>query len=86
MRKRNIAAAITLVLVAGVVAYQAATHVEPEPYVQLHYPRPEGPRSRIECRNGVAYGIYTTNRGEDLPAVRMDEPCSAFEPRLSGSD
>lgn len=86
MRKRNIAAAITLVLVAGVVAYQAATHVEPEPYVRLYSGRPEGPYARVECRDGRAYSIYRTNQGEDLEPALLDQPCSDFNPELNGSD
>lgn len=86
MRKRTIAAAITFALVAGVVAYQAATHVEPEPYVRLYSGRPEGPHSRVTCIKGQAYSVYTTNQGEDLEPARLDQPCSDFNPELSGSD
>ena len=53
MRIRHIAAIATLVLVAGVMTFQAVTATPPQPYVRLVGDgRPNAPWVRNECRDG----------------------------------
>lgn len=71
MRKRTIAAAITFALIAGVVVYQAATHVEPEPYVELDTGRPRTPVVEYLCSaQGELMIIYTGSDGQQIGPVR----------------
>lgn len=79
MRKRTIAAAITFALIAGVVAYQAATHVEPEPYVELDTGRPRTPFATYACVNGQEMMTYTGASGEPLEATPTGQTCAAAD-------
>lgn len=75
MRIRHIAAIATLVLVAGVMTFQAVTADPPEPYVELVGDLPAGPYSYTECRGGFVYLIYKTNDGRELPPVTRWDRC-----------
>ena len=67
MRIRHIAAIATLVLVAGVMTFQAVTATPPQPYVRLVGDgRPNAPWVRNECRDGHFVQIYTTSGGDEI--------------------
>jgi hypothetical protein len=67
MRIRHIAAIATLVLVAGVMTFQAVTATPPQPYVRLVGDgRPNGPWMRTECQDGHFVEIWTTNSGDEI--------------------
>lgn len=76
MRPRHIAAIATLVLVAGVVTYQAITAEPPAPYVRLATDtRPLAPHYYYGCERGLVVIHYTTGEGERLDPVPTGRPC-----------
>lgn len=77
MRKRHVVLLAGLLCAAGVVAYQAVTHREPEPFVRREEPGtlPEGPYSEVVCIGGGLYSVYTTVDGENLPPADLERPC-----------
>lgn len=76
MRVRHIAAVVTLVLVTGVVIYQAITADPPAPYVRLAASAGiPAPWYVYRCERGQIVIHYTTGEGERLDPVPTGRPC-----------
>ena len=79
MRKRHFALIAGLVCAAGVVAYQAVTHREPDalPRIEAAGDAPRAPTFHYACtEDHRELIVYTTNRGETIEPVLSGRFCN----------
>lgn len=87
MRKRHFALIAGLVCAAGVVAYQAVTHHEPEPFVRREAPgdMPAPPVISTACNErGEEVLLYTSSDGRQLEPVLSGAFCYSADQTTPG--
>ena len=87
MRKRHFALIAGLVCATGVVAYQAVTHREPEPFVRREAPgdMPAPPVISTACNaRGEEVLLYTSSDGRQLEPVLSGASCYSADQTTPG--